>query len=108
MKTSEKIIQRLNKGFGFNLPLDTKFKTHQANSQFSKANAAHAWFISDDRVSYDLQIGCCQTMTECLKWKRWVIDTNPWERELFEYFEDRKEYCEKPHDYKFLFENENK
>ena len=110
MTSKEKIIRRLNKGFGFNIPLDAEIKTHQANSQWSKANGAQAWFISDMRVPFELNLGCCDTMTECLKWKRWIINMDPCEREIFEYFEENSDYFKQPHyhfsEYKYLIEKD--
>lgn len=85
MTVKEKIIKRLNKGFGFEIPLDTKWKTHEANSGWAQANGAHSWYFIDERIPLNQHVGSQNPATECLKWKRWLIDKS--EREIFQYIE---------------------
>ena len=63
MSAKEKIIKRINDGFGFNIPLDAKFRTHQAMSRMAKEYASQSWFIMDEHVPFDLQLGCCRQYT---------------------------------------------
>lgn len=71
MTTKERIIKRLNKGFGLTIPMDAPCNHHLG------ALAEWSWSISNG--VHD--IGCINSMTDVLKWKRWMIDTSL--RELF-------------------------
>lgn len=46
MTTKEKIIRRLNKGFGFDIPIDANWKTHER--AFRNCGGL-SWYISDIR-----------------------------------------------------------
>ena len=83
MTVKEKIINRLNKGFGFDIPLDAEWKTHEAKGYFARSQGAFSWYFTDMRISLDKLVGSCSSATECLKWKRWIIVKS--EREIFEY-----------------------
>ena len=81
MKLKEKIIKRLNKGFGYNIPNDTPYCHHQAT------------FCGDGRFSWSIacgvhDIGSTSSMKECLSWKRWVLNTEL--HEIFEYYDNMK------------------
>ena len=82
MTVKEKIINRLNKGFGFNIPLDATWKTHDARGYYRSAGA-QSWYFTDSRIPLQNLVGSADSATECLKWKRWIIDKS--EREIFEY-----------------------
>ena len=82
MTVREKIIKRLNKGFGFEIPIDAKWKTHDARCYYRSAGA-QSWYFADSRVALQELVGSSYPATECLKWKRWIIDRS--EREIFEY-----------------------
>lgn len=85
MAVKEKIIKRLNNGFGFKIPLDAQWKTHEANSCLAQANGAHSWYFVDTRIPLDQHVGSQDPASVCLKWKRWIIDRS--EREIFQYIE---------------------
>lgn len=53
MTVKEKIIKRLNKGFGFDIPLDAKWKTHEAKGYFIRSQGAFSWYFADERISLD-------------------------------------------------------
>ena len=82
MTTKEKIIKRLNKGFGFDIPIDASWKTHDARGYYRSAGA-QSWYFTDHRVPLHELVGSAASATECLKWKRWIIVKS--EREIFEY-----------------------
>ena len=84
MTVKEKIIKRLNKGFGLDIPLDAQWKTHDARGYYRSAGA-HSWYFVDTRLPLHHQFGSAYSATECLKWKRWLIDMS--ELEIFEYVE---------------------
>lgn len=77
MSIKEKIIKRLNEGFGFNIPNNAPYCHHQATFY---ADGRFSWSISNG--AHD--IGCTSSMTEALTWDRWVYDTDM--REISEYF----------------------
>lgn len=81
MNTKEKIIARLNKGFGLNLPSDTNWVCRQRKY---KDIGGFSWCLN----CVD-NIGSAEPATEVLKWKRWVIEPNT--GEIFEYFDSNKE-----------------
>lgn len=75
----ERIINRLNKGFGYNIPPTAPCCHHQAT------------FCRDGRWSWSISIGVhdigsTHPMKECLSWKRWFIDIELWE--IFEYHDN--------------------
>lgn len=81
MTTKEKIIKRLNNGFGYNIPNDAPYCHHQAT------------FCGDGRFSWSISagahdIGSTASMKECLSWERWVLDMEL--GEIFEYYENLK------------------
>ena len=84
MTVKEKIINRLNEGFGFDIPTDATWKTHEARG-YQRSCGAHSWYLTDSRISLDKHVGSSSPATECLKWRRWIIDRE--EREIFEYIE---------------------
>lgn len=77
----EKIIKRLNDGFGYNLPPDVKIKHHKG--RMTRNLVGFSWYVYDTRVPFE--VGSCCTMKECLKWKKWVIES--YDEEIFEYNE---------------------
>lgn len=95
MTTKEKIIRRLNKGFGFNIPIDANWKTHE---RAFRNIGGLSWYISDIRCMYS-NYGAAVSATETLKWKRWVIDRE--DHEICEYFEHQRKFYEA---YDFLIE----
>ena len=76
MTTKEKIINRLNKGFGFSIPLDAPCTHHQ-----KERYGGGTWSWSVKKGSVD--VGSQYSMTECLKWNRWIYDQDM--HEIFEY-----------------------
>lgn len=78
----EQIIERLNNGFGYNLPPDVKIKHHKG--RMNRNFGGFSWYVYDIRVPFE--VGSCCTMSECLKWKRWVIEIH--DEEIYEYFEN--------------------
>lgn len=70
----QRIINRLNKGFSFELSENDPSYHHGGRGYFG---GGWSWGISHG--SYD--IGSMHPMTECLKWKRWIFD-----RDLHEIF----------------------
>ena len=85
MTKKEKIISRLNKGFGFDFPMDVNIKTHQGREH--RSEGSHSWYIADIRYAFN-NFGCADSMTTCLKWKRWLISKDL--NEIFEYAEGVK------------------
>lgn len=90
MTVRERIIKRLNKGFGLDIPMDAAWKTHDANSGWAQANGAHSWYFVDVRIPLQYHVGSQNPASECLKWKRWIIDKS--EREIFQYIEGVTSY----------------
>lgn len=81
MKLRDKIIKRLNKGFGYNFPPDVKIKHHKG--RMNRNFEGFSWYVFDIRTPFE--VGSCCAMTECLKWEKWVIETH--DQEIFEYNE---------------------
>lgn len=73
MGIKDRIITRLNKGFGFHFENDDPFYHH------GRRQGTWSWCISHGSED----VGSTFSMTECLRWKRWVFDTNL--NEIFEY-----------------------
>lgn len=67
----QRLIDRLNKGFGFNIPYDITCICRQSRG-CRKYMGVWSWVM----FNHSLEIGSSNTMTECLKMKRWVIDEN--------------------------------
>ena len=86
MTLKEKLIKRLNKGFGYNIPLEAKWKTNQAHGNYV-GMGAHSWYFCDTSLPFHYNVGSCSNVKECLKWKRWVIE--PKYLEICEYFESQ-------------------
>lgn len=84
----ERIIKRLNKGFGFDIPLDAHWHTHE---RAFRDCGGMSWYFSDLRLGHLENCGAADTASECLKWKKWCIDTE--EAEIFEFFEHLRERC---------------
>ena len=84
MTQKEKLIRRLHKGFGYDIPLDAKWKTNQAHGNFV-GMGAFSWYFCDLNLPFSYNVGSCSSVKECLKWKRWVIE--PHNLEICEYFE---------------------
>ena len=71
----QKIIERLNKGFGLKIPEDTPWFTHM-----NRRSDAFSWWLDG--------FGSCESATKVMKWKRWVaIDSGNGEMEICEYNE---------------------
>lgn len=87
MTVKEKIINRLNKGFNgrYNIPYDARWKTNQARGMWVRSQGAQSWYFSDLKLHPHELVGSQYPATECLKWRRWLIDLS--EREIFEYIE---------------------
>lgn len=77
MKTSEKIIKRLNEAFGFDISKDAIVTSHI--KRYGHYDDAFSWSVSYG--GYD--IGSSSPMSECLKWKKWVYSFSL--HEIFEY-----------------------
>ena len=84
--TKDRIIARLNKGFGFNIPNDARWHTHER--AFRDAGGM-SWYFTDLRLSHRENCGAAVPATECLKWNKWVIDEDA---EISEYFNHNREY----------------
>lgn len=76
MGIKDRIITRLNKGFGFHFENDDPFYHHGGRGFWQ---GSWSWGISHGSVD----VGSMFSMTECLRWKRWVFDKNL--NEIFEY-----------------------
>ena len=76
MKPVDKIIKRLNNGFGFQFNENSPICHHRGHGYFT---GGWSWCISDGIVD----VGSIFPMTECLKWKRWVYKSST--GEIFEY-----------------------
>ena len=87
MTQKEKIIRRLHKGFGYDIPFDAKWKTNQAHGHF-RGMGANSWYFCDTRLPFHYNVGSCDNVKECLRHKRWVI--NPRTAEISEYIESLK------------------
>lgn len=77
----ERIINRLNQGFGYSIPSNAPYCHHQAT------------FCQDGRWSWSISlgshdIGSAHSMKECLSWKKWCIDLDLFE--IFEYHDNIK------------------
>lgn len=86
MTTKERIINRLNKGFGFEIPLDAPYHHHGGRGLFT---GCWSWSVSTGL----LDIGSTDSMTECLKWKKWIYDNGM--HEIFEYRPENEEMYRK-------------
>ena len=84
----ERIIERLNKGFGFSIPIDADWTTHQ---RAFRADGAQSWYFTDVRIKKGQDVGACSPATECLKWKRWYISPS---KEIDQYIESEHRYYE--------------
>lgn len=73
MKLKEKVIKRLYNGFGYDIPLDAKWKTNQAHGN-SVGTGAFSWYFCDLNIPLNHNVGSCSSVKECLKLDRWVID----------------------------------
>ena len=89
MTVKERVIKRLNKGFGFNIPQDANWHTHEC--AFRDCGGL-SWYFSDSRLSHLQNCGAATAATECLKWKIWVINVE--DAEIFEFFENQRKYYE--------------
>ena len=87
MSIKEKIIRRLNEGFGFSIPLDATWVTHQKS--FVDCGG-FSWYFDDIRLSY--LVGACVSATECLRYKKWAICLSS--GEIFEFAESERKYYE--------------
>ena len=87
MTIKQKIIKRLNEGFGgiYNIPDDANWKTNQAHGMWQRSQGAFSWYFSDFKLQLHELVGSQYTASECLKWKRWII--NKHEREILPYVE---------------------
>lgn len=82
----ERVIDRLNKGFGLNIPYDAKWYTHQATGYWARSKGAFSWYFSDIELPPVVNgIGSCDSATKVLSWKRWFIGED---KEIFPYFEN--------------------
>lgn len=84
MTLKEKVIRRLHNGFGYDIPLDAKWKTNQAHGNFV-GMGAFSWYFCDLNIPFNHNVGSCSSVKECLKWDRWVIE--PKHLEINEYIE---------------------
>ena len=50
-----------------------------------RSQGAHSWYFSDLNLFPHELVGSQYPATECLKWKRWLIDKK--EREIYQYIE---------------------
>lgn len=89
MSVKEKIIKRLNEGFGFNIPQDANWHTHE---RVFRDCGGLSWYFTDIRCSHLENCGSAESATETLKWKKWAINTE--DAEIFEFFEHNRKYCE--------------
>lgn len=88
----DRVIDRLNKGFGLNIPYDVKWYTHQATGMWVRSQGAFSWYLSDLKLSPWVNgVGSCISATECLRWERWFIGVN---KEIFPYLENDEELKE--------------
>ena len=76
MTTKEKIVSRLNRAFGLNIPLGCPCYHHGGRGMFT---GGFSWSVS----SGCLDVGSSYAMTKCLRWKRWIYDMDM--NEIFEY-----------------------
>lgn len=87
MSIKEKIIRRLNEGFGFSIPLDATWMTHQKS--FVDCGG-FSWYFDDVRLTH--LVGACVSATECLRYDKWAI--NLASGEIFELTESERKYYE--------------
>ena len=80
MTIKERIVKRLNKGFGFSIPSDANWHTHEKT--FRNCGGM-SWYFCDLRIAPQENVGCAVPATEALKWDRWLISKE--DREIFEY-----------------------
>lgn len=88
MTLKEKLIKRLNKGFGFNIPNDAAWHTHERGFRDC---GGRSWYFSDSRLSHLQNCGSAVSVTETLKWKKWFIGIDA---EIFEFSEYLRKRCE--------------
>ena len=96
MSTKERIIRRLNKAFGFEFTTDDPSYHHGGRGFWQ---GAWSWGISHGTMD----VGSMESMSECLKWKKWVM-SRELDGEIFEYVPSHAELYEKRGD---LIEGEN-
>lgn len=81
----ERVIDRLNKGFGLNIPYDVHWYTHQATGMWVRSQGAFSWYFSDLKLPPHINgVGACVSATEALTWDRWIISPD---NEIFLYYE---------------------
>ena len=81
----ERVIDRLNKGFGLNIPYEAEWLTHQATGYWVRSQGAFSWYFCGEHVPvYAWDIGACVSATKALTWDRWIISPN---KEIFLYNE---------------------
>ena len=59
---------------------------------WQRSQGAFSWYFSDLRLQPHELVGSQYPASECLKWKRWIIDKR--EREIFQYVEGVTTYTE--------------
>lgn len=93
MTTREKIIKRLNAGFGLSIPVDTTWVCRQRKY---RDVGGFSWCLN-----YVENIGSSEPASTVLRWRKWAynIETG----EIFEYFESNKDFY-KQYNYKYLIE----
>lgn len=88
----ERIIDRLKKGFGYDIPYDVEWRTHQATGHWVRSQGAWSWYFNDIRLPLNINdIGSSFSATTVLSWKRWVIMGDG---EIMEYSENERKYYE--------------
>ena len=65
MTQKQKIITRINKQCGLNIPLDYPIRTHQR--KFADSGGFN-WYLNGDNMEYN-RYGGCISITKLLKWK---------------------------------------
>ena len=96
MTTKEKIVKRLNSAFNFNFPLDCPYHHHGGRGLF-----AGGWSWGVTNGVFD--VGSIYPMSECLKWEKWIYDTQL--HEIYPYVPANEELYKIP---EILIEGEQK
>jgi hypothetical protein len=65
MTQKQKIIDRINKQFNLNIPLDYPIRTHQRKFADS---GEYNWYLNGNDIEYN-RYGGCISITKLLKWK---------------------------------------
>ena len=65
MTQKQKIIDRINKQFNLNIPLDYPIRTHQIKFADS---GGYNWYLNGNDIEYN-RYGGCISITKLLKWK---------------------------------------